>query len=166
MAHIESLPLPANPAVESITAFFPCYNDADAIGTVVREVHHALELLVADYEIVVVDDGSRDESPAVLAALAEEVPKLVVVRHPVNRGYGGALITGFATATKEWIFYTDGDAQYDSSEVAALVAAVQPDTDIVQGWKIMRGDPWYRIIIGRAYHHVVKLLFKLPVRDT
>ncbi len=158
--------LPANASVTSISAFLPCYNDADAIGKMVRDAHHALELLVEDFEVIVVDDGSTDDSAAELARLAAELPRLRVVRHEVNRGYGGALITGFATATKEWIFYTDGDAQYDASEVATLVAAVQPDTDIVQGWKIMRGDPWYRVVIGRVYHYTVKALFALPVHDT
>jgi glycosyltransferase involved in cell wall biosynthesis len=91
---------------------------------------------------------------------------LRVVRHESNRGYGGALITGFATATRDWIFYTDGDAQYDAHEVASLVSAINDGTDIAQGYKITRGDAWYRVVIGRAYHYTVKVLFALPVRDT
>lgn len=158
--------VPVNPDVTSISAFFPCYNDADAIGTMVRAAQQALEQLVEDFEIIVVDDGSADASVAVLGDLAAELPRLRVVHHEVNRGYGGALISGFGAARYEWIFYTDGDAQYDASEVASLVAAVRPDTDIVQGWKLMRGDAWYRVVIGRAYHHAVKRLFALPVRDT
>ena len=113
-----------------------------------------------------VDDGSSDGSPDVLNALTDEVPELVVVVHERNRGYGGALISAFTTATKDWIFYTDGDAQYDAKEAAMMVAAVTPTTDIVQGYKIGRGDPWYRKVIGRVYHHVVKLAFRLHVRDT
>jgi glycosyltransferase involved in cell wall biosynthesis len=158
--------LPANPAVASISAFFPCYNDAQSMGKMVRDVHHALELLVDDFEVIVVDDGSTDDSVAVLAGLAAELPRLQVVRHATNRGYGGALISGFAAATCEWIFYTDGDAQYDAHEVASLVSAVEATTDIAQGYKITRGDTWNRIVIGRLYHYAVKALFALPVRDT
>ena len=155
-----------NPNVSSVSAFFPCYNDAESIGKMVRDVDAALATVVDDYEVIVVNDGSKDASAQVLDALVAEVARLKVVHHPVNRGYGGALLTGFATATKDWVFYTDGDAQYDASEVVGCVRAARADTDVVQGWKIGRGDPLYRKIIGRAYHHVVKRLFSLPVRDT
>jgi len=104
---------------------------------------------------------------AVLAALADELPRLRVITHERNRGYGGALISGFGAARKDWIFYTDGDGQYDPSEVLALLAAVDTSTtDVVQGWKISRGDPLHRRVIGRVYHHVVKTTFRLRVRDT
>ena len=89
-----------------------------------------------------------------------------MIEHESNRGYGGALISGFGAATKEWIFYTDGDAQYDASEVTKLIDAARADTDIVQGWKLSRGDTWYRKVIGRLYHYTVKFLFRLNVADT
>jgi glycosyltransferase involved in cell wall biosynthesis len=89
-----------------------------------------------------------------------------VIHHPVNRGYGGALITGFSAARFDWIFYTDGDAQYDAKEVALLVPLATGDVDIVQGYKLGRGDTLTRKIIGRCYHHVVKRLFSLPGSDT
>jgi glycosyltransferase involved in cell wall biosynthesis len=156
----------ANPEVRTVTACFPCYNDARTIARMVTDVHGALSPLVDELEIVVVDDGSSDDSWAVLTALTEDVPELRPVRHERNRGYGGALLSAFGAATKEWIFYTDGDAQYDATEAADFVLAVRPGIDVVQGWKISRGDPWYRKAIGRTYHHTVKLLFRLPVRDT
>ena len=126
----------------------------------------SLEATVADFEVIVVNDGSADDSLAVLRALADEFPKLRIVNHPINRGYGGALISGFAAATKQWVFYTDGDAQYDASEVTLCLAAATDEIDVVQGFKIGRGDTWYRKVIGRVYHHVVRVAFRLRVRDT
>jgi glycosyltransferase involved in cell wall biosynthesis len=155
-----------NPLVSSVSAFFPCYNDRESIGKMVHDVHAALVKLVDDFEIIVVNDGSKDDSLQVLHALQHEVPELRVVNHEVNRGYGGALQSGFAAATRDWVFYTDGDAQYDAGEIGRLVAAVEPGVDVAQGWKIGRGDPWHRKVIGRVYHHAVKLLFRLHVRDT
>ncbi len=157
---------PRNPEVRAVSAFFPCYNDELAIPTMVRDVRRALVGAVDDFEIIVVDDGSSDDSVAVLHALAEEVPELRVVEHPTNRGYGGALRSGFEASTREWVFYTDGDAQYDASEVVRCIDAAEPGIDIVQGFKLGRGDSWYRIVIGRAYHHTVRVLFRLRVRDT
>jgi glycosyltransferase involved in cell wall biosynthesis len=155
-----------NPHVVSVSAFFPCYNDALSIGKMVRDVHGGLEGAVADFEVIVVNDGSTDHSLEVLNELTGEFPRLRIVDHEVNRGYGGALLSGFAAATKQWVFYTDGDAQYDAAEVTRCIEAVRADTDVVQGFKIGRGDPWHRKVIGRTYHHVVKLLFRLKVRDT
>lgn len=157
---------PRNPEVRSVSAFFPCYNDELSIPTMVRDVERALRQAVDDFEIIVVDDGSQDGSVAALTALEREVPELRTVLHGRNRGYGAALLSGFDAATKEWIFYTDGDAQYDASEVTRCIEVIRPGVDVAQGFKIGRGDPWYRKVIGRLYHHVVRLAFRLPVRDT
>lgn len=158
--------IPRNKEVESVSAFFPCYNDEHSISIMVRDARAALIDSVNNFEIIVVDDGSSDGSLAVLEKLREEVPELVIVQHALNRGYGGALISGFKAASKQWTFYTDGDAQYDASELVRCIDRVQPDTDIVQGWKIARGDPFHRKAIGRIYHHTVRRLFNLHVRDT
>lgn len=155
-----------NPEVASVSAFFPCYNDARSIGKMVRDVHNALAKSMSDYEIIVVNDGSQDDSLATLYELEREFPELRIVNHEVNRGYGGALLSGFGAATKDWVFYTDGDAQYDAGEITRCIEAVTPTSDVVQGFKIGRGDPWYRKAIGRFYHQVVKSVFRLKVRDT
>ncbi|MGH9085382.1 MAG: glycosyltransferase family 2 protein [Acidimicrobiales bacterium] len=155
-----------NPLVQSLSACFPCYNDADTIGSMVDGVHAALAPIVDDLEVVVANDGSQDGSAAVLDEMATTRPWLRVVHHEANRGYGGALRSAFGEASKEWVFYTDGDAQYDASEAADLVQLVTADVDVVQGWKIERGDAWYRKVVGRVYHHVVKRLFNLHLRDT
>ncbi len=158
--------IPRNELVRDISAFFPCYNDELAIPRMVRDVHRALGESVEDFEIIVVDDGSRDGSVDVLRRLQCEIPELRIVEHETNRGYGGALLSGFAAATRTWVFYTDGDAQYRASELTRCIDAVTPEIDVVQGYKLGRGDPWYRKLIGRAYHHTVRLLFNLRVRDT
>jgi len=101
----------------------------------------------------------------VLEELASRIPELRVIHHPQNRGYGAALRTGFAAATKEWVFYTDGDAQYNPLELSLLVEAVTPEVDVVNGYKIARHDPLSRKIIGRLYHHFVKFMFGFKLRD-
>ncbi len=153
-------------AVTSVSAVFPCYNDETTIGGLVDDVYAALSPLVATVEVIVANDGSADGSRATLDALAVERPWLRVIHHDTNGGYGRALLSGFAAAQHEWIFYTDGDAQYDAGEAALLVPLATGDIDVVQGYKIGRGDSWYRKVIGRCYHHVVKRLFNLKVRDT
>jgi glycosyltransferase involved in cell wall biosynthesis len=152
--------------VTSVSAMFPCYNDATSIGGLVDDVYGALHPLVDEVEVIVVNDGSTDGSREVLDQMSSARPWLRVIHHEANRGYGGALISGFQAARHEWIFYTDGDAQYDAKEAAALVPLAVEGVDVVQGYKIGRGDPMYRKVIGRFYHRVVKLLFRLPVRDT
>jgi glycosyltransferase involved in cell wall biosynthesis len=157
----------ASPASKpaGLSVFFPAYNDSGTIASmVIRAVQIASEL-TPDYEVIVVNDGSLDATPQIIDELARTYPRVRAVHHPKNRGYGGALQTGFRSATKELIFYTDGDAQYDPAELSLLWAKMTPEADLVNGYKISRSDPLHRIIIGRLYHHVVSLLFGLTVRD-
>jgi glycosyltransferase involved in cell wall biosynthesis len=150
----------------SLSVFFPAYNDGGTIGSLVITAVKVAGSLTPDFEVIVVNDGSSDDTPQILDELARLYPDHVrVVHHPKNRGYGGALRSGFATATKDFIFYTDGDGQYDPAEMTVLWSTVTDDVDWVNGWKISRADPMHRIIIGRIYHHLVKLLFGLKVRD-
>lgn len=121
--------------------------------------------LTPDFEVLIVNDGSRDATPQIADELARVYPEIRVIHHEVNRGYGGALRSGFASATREFVFYTDGDAQYDPAEMADLWARMGPGVDLVNGYKISRSDPLHRVIIGRLYHHAVRLLFGLTVRD-
>jgi len=97
--------------------------------------------------------------------MAKSFPWLKVVHHPTNRGYGGALRTGFETGLQELVFYTDGDAQYDPRELARLWQAFSPEVDFINGYKISRNDSLHRIVIGRLYHWFVKLAFGLRLRD-
>src|SRR3954466_2520565 len=150
----------------SISAFFPAYNDGGTIGSLVVTTLNTLADLTDDYEVIVVENGSTDYTVEVLEDLAASHDKLRVLAHREPLGYGGALRLGFREASKELIFYTDGDAQYDAHELRLLMAALRPGVDVVQGYKIARHDPIFRIIIGRTYHWIVKVAFSLHLRDT
>src|SRR5688572_19512982 len=152
-------------APQSLSIFFPAYNDSGTIASLVITALQSASKLTPNHEVIVVNDGSSDGTANILDELARVYPALRIVTHQVNRGYGGALRSGFATASKEVVFYTDGDAQYDPSEMAALWQEMKPGVDLVNGYKISRSDPLHRIVIGRIYHHIVKLMFGLSVRD-
>jgi glycosyltransferase involved in cell wall biosynthesis len=148
-----------------LTVFFPAYNDSGTIASMVIAAVRAAARLTPDFEVLVINDGSRDGTAEIADELARIYPQVRVVHHETNRGYGGALRSGFSNATRELIFYTDGDAQYDPREMAQLWEAMADGVDLVNGYKISRSDPLHRIIIGRVYHHIVKLAFGLTVRD-
>ena len=152
-------------AERSVSVFYPCYNDWGTMGSMVLLTVQTARKLGLDHDITIVDDGSADHTLALLKEIEKRFPDVRVVRHEKNRGYGGALRTGFASGAKEWIFYTDGDAQYDVRELENLLQHAGPDVDVVQGYKIARGDPLYRKIVGRVYHWGVKVAFGLPYRD-
>ena len=157
---------PSSQRTTGLSIFFPAYNDAGTIASLVITSVKVAATLTPDYEVIVINDGSRDLTPQILDELARVYPEVKVVHHQKNRGYGGALRSGFTTASKEFIFYTDGDAQYDPSEMVLLwERACAGDVDLVNGYKISRSDPFHRILIGRCYHHTVKMLFGLRVRD-
>jgi glycosyltransferase involved in cell wall biosynthesis len=151
--------------MRSLSIFFPAYNDASSIAALVQSADRAARRLTDDYEIIVIDDGSSDDTPGVLRQLTDEFPRLRVVTHAVNQGYGGALRSGFRAANRDVVFYTDGDGQYDPTELSELWRALSPDVDVAQGYKIARSDPVHRIVIGRLYARTVGFLFGLPIRD-
>ena len=149
----------------SLSIFFPAYNDAGTIASLVLLAHMTARGLTDDYEVIVVDDGSPDHTGDLLDEMARHFTWLKVVHHAQNRGYGGALRTGFAESTKDLVFYTDGDAQYDPRELPRLYEALAPGVDFVNGVKIGRSDPAHRILIGRLYHWFVRLAFGLRLSD-
>jgi glycosyltransferase involved in cell wall biosynthesis len=150
----------------SISVFFPAYNDAPSLPGLIGKTFAVLESCARDYEVIVVNDGSHDNTGEVLERLREEHgPSLRIITHPENRGYGGALRTGFASATKELIFYTDGDGQYDVGELPSLLAQMRPDVGLVNGYKLERNDPWHRIFIGKVYNQFARFLFRIKIRD-
>lgn len=149
----------------AITAFFPAYNDADTLPTLVSRAVETLRAVAHDYEIVVIDDGSTDQTAEVLETLRQRHPCLRFIRHPHNLGYGAALRSGFRQATKELVFYTDGDGQYDVGELKSLVPLLRPDVDAVVGYKMHRADSGLRRLLGQVYCWGVKRCFGLKVRD-
>jgi glycosyltransferase involved in cell wall biosynthesis len=148
-----------------LSIFFPAYNDGGTIASLVILAVQVAGRLTSDFEVIVVNDGSTDATRNILDDLARTYPHVRVVHHAQNRGYGAALRTGFAAATKDLIAYTDGDAQYDPAELPVLWDRLTPEADMVTGYKISRSDPWHRVVIGRIYHYTVKFLFRLRVCD-
>jgi glycosyltransferase involved in cell wall biosynthesis len=156
---------PAGSRPPGLSVFFPAYNDSGTIASMVIRAVQAASALTPDYEVIIVNDGSADATAQIADELARTYPNVRVVHHAKNCGYGGALQTGFRSATKDLIFYTDGDAQYDPGELKELWNRMTPEADLVNGYKISRSDPLHRIVIGRIYHHIVSTLFGLTVRD-
>ena len=150
----------------SLSVFFPAYNDAPSIPVLIDATFAILKEWADDYEVIVVDDGSRDETPLRLAELQRVYgERLRVITHERNRGYGGALRSGFEAARKDWVFYTDGDGQYDVGELPLLLARLAPRIGLVNGYKLERQDPWQRIWIGRVYNAFARALFRIRLRD-
>lgn len=149
----------------SISAFFPAYNDEGTIGSMIVKIILVLREITDDYEVIVVDDCSPDNSSRIANELAKKYKEVRVIRHKKNEGYGGALKTGFNASTKDLIFYTDGDAQYNVFELKRLIPLMKEDVDLVNGFKLNRADLLRRVILGRLYHYGAKFLFNLKIRD-
>ena len=149
-----------------ISVFFPAYNDAPSIGKLVGDAFDILPSLTNDYEVIVINDGSADSTGEVLTSLqAKYGPRMRVITHAANRGYGGALRSGFSAATKDLVFYTDGDGQYDVRELPNLLERMAPDVGLVNGYKLERNDPRHRIWIGSTYNAFARFLFRVKIRD-
>jgi len=148
----------------SISLVLPAHNEADNIEPLVAEAVPALSAVTDDFEIVVVDDGSRDATADVTRQLMEAEPHLRLVQHPVNQGFGAAVLTGFNSATKEWIFYTDADRQFVLSEIERFVPYTD-QADLIAGYRAPRRDPFLRVLYGKGWSMLCTLLFGYTVRD-
>lgn len=153
------------PSDMRISFFFPAYFDEGTVEPLVRLADAVLSEVATEHEIIVVDDGSPDRSGAIADALAAENPRVRVVHHPVNRGYGQALWSGFQAARYEWIAFTDGDMQYDIRELPMFVERAVNGADAVVGYKPHRAEGWRRALASLAYNTAVQRLLALPLRD-
>ena len=148
----------------SITVFFPCYNEQDNVVKVVRQAVEVLEGLHADYEVLIVDDGSADKTGRVADDLAAANVRVRAIHHPRNLGYGAALQSGFRAATRELVFHTDGDGQFDLAELPPWLPLME-QYDIVCGYRMNRQDNLVRRMNGRLWTKLTCLLFSLHLRD-
>lgn len=151
--------------LSSLSIFFPAYNDALSLPNVIAAADRVAKTCAKRYEIIIINDGSTDQTGVVLKTLTRTYPALRVVTHTKNQGYGKALRSGFSAARYDWVFYTDGDGQYDPSELALLVKRVSGHTDVINGFKRNRQDAWYRKLLGHWYNLFVQFRFHPPIRD-
>ena len=153
--------------LRELSLFFPCHNEADNLEALVAEALAALPALATTYEVILVDDGSRDETAGVAARLVERHGGIVrLVRHEVNRGYGGALRSGFAAARYEHLAFTDGDRQFRVADLALIVeAAAANRSAVIIGYRIRRADPLLRLAYAAVYRLANRIWFGLKVRD-
>jgi len=147
-----------------ISLVLPAYNEAENLEAVVAEATPALQAVTDDLEIIVVDDGSRDGTAEVVRRLMAGNPYLRLVQHPVNRGFGAAVFSGFTNATKDWIFYTDADRQFVLSELERFVPLMDR-ADLIAGYRAPRRDPFLRVLYGQGWSMLCTLLFGYTVRD-
>jgi len=148
----------------SISVFFPCYNEQENVGRTVEKALEVMQQFEADCEVIIVDDGSSDDTGRIADEIAGRDGRVKVVRHPRNLGYGAALQSGFKAATKELVFYTDGDGQFDINEMPPLLALMER-YDIVSCYRLNRQDSLIRKINAWCWTRLVCLMFGLKIRD-
>jgi len=153
-------------AVHALSVVLPAYNEEPNIERVVRDCATYLETRVPDYELVVVNDGSADRTGEILRGLTVQYPRLHPQHHPQNRGYGAALRTGFDAATKPFVFYMDGDGQFDIRDLDLLLPLATDDRHIVTGYRIDRSDPFIRRLNAKLFgNFLVRVMLGVRVRD-
>ncbi len=151
--------------LSTLSIFFPCLNDGKILPYLLAKTYWVAPKVARDFEVIIIENGSTDETPQVLTMLEHLYPRLRVIRFKKSLGYGGALNQGFTHATKDWVFYTDGDGQYDPLELVKLVEKCNERIDVVNGYKMKRGDRWYREIIGNTYNFLLQVVYHPPIRD-
>jgi dolichol-phosphate mannosyltransferase len=148
-----------------VSFVYPAYNEEENIAEAVRRAREAAELVRLDeFEIIVVDDGSADGTWRIVQELAAQMPELRPIRHERNQGYAAALRTGFTAARLPLVFYSDSDNQFDLREIRYLLPLTDR-YDIVTGFRIYRFDPFTRLVLSWGFNLLVRIIFRIPVRD-
>jgi glycosyltransferase involved in cell wall biosynthesis len=147
-----------------LSIVLPAYNEEANVETAVSRSLEVGARHSADFEVIVVDDGSRDRTATIVQGLAASDPRVRLVQHEENRGYGGALKSGFLAATKDLVFFTDADNQFDLNEIGNFLDLIN-NVDVVAGYRIRRCDPLFRRVNAKAWNYLVRALFYVPVRD-
>jgi glycosyltransferase involved in cell wall biosynthesis len=152
------------PKKPEISVFFPAHNEETIIEKTVTDAIAAISPIFSDFEIIIVNDGSTDKTGKIIDNLARNNPKIRAVHHPENKGYGAAIKSGLASATKNLIFYTDGDHQFDVSEIRKLLPLLD-EADLIIGYRIKRQDPFHRLLFGKMFGLLIGILFNLWAKD-
>jgi glycosyltransferase involved in cell wall biosynthesis len=156
----------ASPRLERLSYFVPAHDEEANVEPLVLEALETLPAFAATFEVIVIDDGSRDATPAIADRLATAHPDTVrVVHHARNLGYGGALRSGFRAARYDVIAFTDGDRQFRVADLGPVLDALAPGVEVVAGYRIRRADPLIRTIYARLYRLANRIFFGLRVRD-
>jgi glycosyltransferase involved in cell wall biosynthesis len=157
--------MPDNPEKRySISVFLPAYNEEENIGEAVENTVEVLRDISDDWEVIVVNDASKDRTGEIADRLARDIPGVRAIHHEKNTRLGGALRTGFANASKELVFYTDADNPIDMNDLRWAVP-MMADADFITGYRLNRDEPLKRKVYSRCYNWLIRLLFGLRVRD-
>lgn len=152
------------PKLKSLSVFLPAYNEQDNISNTVENVFTIIPSFAEEFEVIVVNDGSVDNTGECLEALSRKYTNLRIITHETNKGYGAALKSGFRNSRYEYIFYTDGDGQFDISEIEKLISLIY-SCDIAAAFRKIRSDGFHRALNAYAYNSFINLLFGLNVKD-
>lgn len=151
--------------IKELSVFFPAYNEEGNIEKTVRDAKEVLEKIAKKWEIIIVNDGSKDNTLKVAKELNKEDKRIRIINHKANRGYGGALKSGFKAAKYAWIAFTDADGQFDFSEIAKLLDK-KDKADLILGYRLKRADPFMRKVYSFIWSRVIpRILLGLKVRD-
>lgn len=152
--------------VSELSVFFPAVNEEKNIQNTVEKAIAILPTVAKNWEIIVVDDGSKDKTGEIIKSLIKKEPRISLITHTPNRGYGAALKSGFYNAKYSWIAFTDADGQFDFAEIGKFIEKQrETDADLVIGYYLKRQVPFYRIMGSKFWELAVFFLFGLKVKD-
>lgn len=151
-------------SAKSLSFFVPVYNEKESLSKFIENVTSHLDEIIEDYEVIIVNDGSNDGTGELADELASKDPKVRVVHHEKNMNYGKALATGFKSATKGLIFYTDVDMPGDMDRLKEAIELIK-DADLVIGYRVGKREKFRRMLYSYVYNRIIRMLFRVKVKD-